>query len=263
MFPVLVQIGPIIIYSLWLFAGIGFLVGVFIFTHLAQQKRLNMNFIYDHSFTLFIWGLISARLFFVVRNLPFYFPDYSTQSFLSILYIWDKGLSLFGGLIGILIALIYFSKKEHEQTKKWLDIMTISIIFALAIGHIGTFLDGSAYGNVTNLPWGMIFNNPSIKYAVPIHPTQLYAFLYSTILGVSLLIYYRKHKPAAGKTMTIGIIAYFTLIFLEGFLRGDDVFIYAGLREEQWFSLFVLIITGGYLLRMYNRKRKKQDSDLS
>lgn len=263
MFPVLIQIGPIVVYSLWLFAGIGFLLGVFIFSLLAQQKRLNMNFIYDKSLSLFIWGLIGARLFFVLRNFPFYFPDYSTQSFLNILYIWDKGLSLFGGLLGIIIALIYFSRKAQEQTKKWFDILTISIIFALAVGHIGTFLDGSAYGNVTSLPWGMIFDNPSIKYAVPIHPTQIYAFIYSTILAIFLFTYYRRQKPAAGKTTSIGIISYFSLIFLEGFFRGDDVFIYSGLREEQWFALVVLIITGGYLLRRYNRSRKTQTPDPS
>lgn len=263
MFPVLIQIGPIVVYSLWLFAGIGFLLGVFIFSFLAQQKRLNMNFIYDHSFGLFIWGLIGSRLFFVLKNFSYYFPNYETQSFLNTLFIWDKGLSLFGGLIGIVIALIYYSKKEHEQTKKWFDILTISIIFALAVGHIGTFLDGSAYGNPTPLPWGMIFDNPSIKYAVPIHPTQIYAFLYSLILAIFLFIYYRRQKPAAGKTMFIGIISYFSLIFLEGFLRGDDIFIYAYLREEQWFALFILIITGGYLLRRYNRNRKIQKSDPS
>jgi len=257
MFPVLIQIGPIIVYSLWLFAGIGFLTGVFVFSFLAQQKRLNMNFIYDKSIPMFIWGLIGARLFFVLRNFQYYFPNYEIQSFLNILYIWDKGLSLLGGLIGIIIALVYYSRKEHEQTWKWLDILTISVIFALAIGHIGTFLDGTAYGNVTQLPWGMIFDNPSIKYAVPIHPTQIYAFVYSTLLSIFLVIYYRKKKPAAGKIMFIGIISYFLFVFLEGFLRGDDVFIYLGLREEQWFALLVLIITGGYLLKRYNKSRNQ------
>ncbi|MCD6109588.1 prolipoprotein diacylglyceryl transferase [bacterium] len=263
MFPVLIQIGPIVVYSLWLFAGIGFLFGVFVFSFIAQQKRLNISFIYDHSISLFIFGMISSRLFFVLENFQYYFQDYSIQSFTKIFFVWDKGLSLLGCLVGIILALFYYSKKEHEQTKKWLDILTISTISALAIGHIGTFLDGSSYGNVTSLPWGMIFDNPSIKYAVPIHPTQLYAFLYSTILAISLFIYYRRKKPIAGKITIIGLVSYFSFIFLEGFLRGDDVFMYAGLREEQWFSLLIFIIIGGYLLRRYNRKRKSQESKKS
>ncbi|MBA4336668.1 hypothetical protein C0416_02735 [bacterium] len=263
MFPVLFQIGPIIVYSLWLLTGVGFLLGVFIFSLLAQQKRLNMNFIYDHSLAFFVCGLIGARLFFILRNLQYYLPDFSINSFLSMLSIWDKGLSLLGGIIGIIIALFYYSRKEQEQTKKWLDILTISVIFALSIGHIGTFLDGSAYGNVTSLPWGIVFDNPSIKYAVPIHPTQIYAFLYSIIVAISLFMYYRKQKPVAGKTAFMGTLIYLMLMFIEGFLRGDDVFIYAGLREEQWLALFVFTIAGGYLARMYNRKRDKQESDNS
>jgi len=259
MFPVLIQVGPVVIYSLWLFAGIGFLFGVFVFSFIAQQKRLNMNFIYEHSITFFICGLISSRLLFVLKNLSYYFTDYSVQSFASTLFIWDKGLSLLGGIIGITISVIYFSKKENEQMEKWLDILTISTIFALAIGHIGTFLDGSAYGNPTSLPWGIIFDNPSIKYAVPIHPTQLYAFFYSTILAISLTVYYRRKKPTAGKTTLLGIGIYFLLVFLEGFLRGDDTFIYAGLREEQWFSILIFIIIGGYLFKMYNKARKPQE----
>jgi len=263
MFPVLFQIGPIIVYSLWLLAGIGFLIGVFVFSLLAQQKRLNMNFIYDHSLAFFICGLIGARLLFVLRNFQYYFTDLSANSLLNIISIWDKGLSLLGGILGIIIALFFYSRKEQEQTKKWLDILTISIIFAISIGHIGTFLDGSAYGNVTSLPWGIIFDNPSIKYAVPIHPTQIYAFLYSIIVAVSLFMYYRKQKPVAGKTAIMGTLIYFALIFLEGFLRGDDVFIYGGLREEQWLALLVFIIAGGYFARMYNRNRDKQESDNS
>lgn len=263
MFPVLLQIGPIVVYSLWLFTGIGFLLGVFIFSLLTQQKRLNINFIYDHSVAIFLCGIVGSRLIFILKNLNYYFADYSINSFLSTLFIWDKGLSLFGGILGLVMALIYYSIKKHEQTKKWLDIMTISIIAGLSIGHIGAFLDGSSYGNVTSLPWGVVFDNPSIKYAVPIHPTQIYAFLYCAILAATLIIYYKKQKPASGKTAFIGTVCYFSLVFIEGFLRGDDVFIYGGLREEQWLSIIILIIAGGYLFRMYNVNRNKKEPDNS
>lgn len=261
MFPVLIQIGPIVIYSLWLFAGMGFLFGVFIFSLLAQQKRLNMNFLYDNSIFIFFLGLFGARIFFILRNFNYYFVDYSLNSFLSIFFIWDKGLSLFGGILGIIGAIVYKSYKKQEQTKKWLDILTISIIFALSIGHIGAFLDGSSYGNVTSLPWGVVFDNPSIKYAVPIHPTQIYAFIYSLTLGIALFLYYRKQKPAAGKTTFLGIVSYSILVFIEGFFRGDDVLMYAGIREDQWVSILILIIAGGYLFRMYNVKRDKKEID--
>lgn len=262
MFPVLIQIGPIIVYSVWLFAGIGFLLGVFIFTYLAHKKRLNINFIYNHSFGLFISALIGARVVFVIKNFSYYFPEFNTQTFMHSLFIWDKGLSLIGGLLGIVGALLYYANKEKEQTKKWLDILTISALFALAVGHIGTFLDGSAYGNITSLPWGMIFDNPSIKYAVPIHPTQLYSFLFTSILAILLLFYYRKKRPKAGKTIYIGLGIYAVFLFLQGFIRGDDVLIVAGLREEQWLSIIILVILiGVYFLKRYNTQDETNKSD--
>jgi phosphatidylglycerol:prolipoprotein diacylglycerol transferase len=257
MFPVLFELGPVIVFSLWLFVGLGFIAGVVVFTKLAKMKRLNLNFIYKYSLSIFIFGLIGARLLYVAMNYQFYFYETNINSFLRILYIWeDKGLSLLGALIGITVSLIYFSYKEKEQTLKWLDILSISVISGLAVGHIGAFLDGINYGRETSLPWGIIFDNPSVKYAVPIHPTQIYAFIYSIIIAVALFFLYKKNKFKAGIIMMIALISYSAMMFLEGFIRGDDVITFLSLRIEQWFALLIIILTGGIFIYIYNKKRK-------
>lgn len=221
-----------------------------------------MNFIYHHSLSIFIWGLVGSRLLYVLLNFQLYFPDFTLSSILRVLYIWnDKGLSLIGALLGIGLSLIYFSMKEKEQTNRWLDILTISVITGLGIGHIGTFLDGSAYGKETSLPWGMVFDSPSIKYTVPIHPAQLYATLYSFIIVIVLYVLYRKGKFKAGILAISGLIAYMIMTFLSGFLRGDDVLTFLGLREEQIFALAVLILTGTYIFLRYNKKRTKKSTN--
>lgn len=258
MFPVILELGPIIIYSLWLFIGIAFIVGVFLFSHLAKEKRLNLNFIYKYTFQIFIFGLIGARLLFVARHYSIYLPDFSLSTIINLFSIWDKGLSLLGALIGIIASIVIYSIKEKEQTLKWLDTLTIATITGMAIGHIGAFLDGINYGNPTNLFWGVIFDNPSIKYAVEIHPVQLYAFIYSAAIALVLFLLYKKGKTKGGTIMKIGILAYFTMVFLEGFVRGDDVYIIFGLREEQWFALLILIITGGFIIYRYNKNRNKK-----
>ncbi len=257
MFPVLFELGPIIVFSLWLFVGLGFIAGVIIFTKLARIKRLNLNFVYKYSLSIFIFGIIGARLLYVLINYQFYFYEVNINSFLRIFYIWeDKGLSLLGALIGITLSLIYFSYKEKEQTLKWLDILTISVISGFTIGHLGAFLDGINYGRETNLPWGIIFDNPSVKYAVPIHPTQLYAFLYSVIIAAVLFFLYQKNKFKPGIILMIGLISYSAMMFLEGFIRGDDVITFLSLRVEQWFALLIIILTGGIFIYLYNKKRK-------
>jgi len=258
MFPVIFELGPIIIFSLWLFVGLAFLLGVFIFTKLARMKRLNINFIYKYSFPIFIFGLIGSRIVYVLENLQFYFYEINFYSFLRILFIWeDKGLSLIGAILGITLSLLYFSYKEKEQTLKWMDILTLSTISGLAIGHLGAFLDGINYGRETSLPWGIIFDNPSVKYAVPIHPTQLYAFLYSTIIVVVLFIVYKKKILKPGMTILVGLLSYAFMMLLEGFIRGDDVIMFLFLRIEQWLAILIIIITGGFLIYRYNKNRKK------
>lgn len=263
MFPVVFELGPIIIFSLWLFVGLAFLAGVIIFTKLARMKRLNINFLYKYSLLIFIFGLIGSRLLYVLENLQFYFYEINFYSFLRIFFIWeDKGLSLFGALLGIIGSLIYFSYKEKEQTLKWLDILTISIISGLSIGHIGTFLDGINYGRETSLPWGIIFDNPSVKYAVPIHPTQIYAFLYGAIIAIVLFILYKKNLVKTGMIMKIGLLSYSVMMFLEGFIRGDDVIMFLSIRIEQWLALLIIITTGALLIYSYNKNRKNNSNNL-
>jgi phosphatidylglycerol:prolipoprotein diacylglycerol transferase len=256
MYPVIIQIGPVIVYTLWLFVGIAFIAGVFIFTYLAKKKRLNMSFIYNHSFAIFLSTIIGARLFFVLSNFQLYFTEFSPQSLLSVLYIWDKGLSLTGAIAGLVFSIVYYSYRNNEQTTKWLDILTISIIAAMGIGHIGTFLDGSFYGKETDLPWGMVFESPSIKYAVPIHPVQLYAAILSFLIAFILYIIYKKNIYKKGFITITGMLSYFLMIFLLGFLRGDDVLEFLFLRIEQWFSLLMLVITGSYIIYRYNKDKK-------
>ena len=256
MFPVIFQIGPIIIYSLWLFTGIAFIFSVFVFTSLAKMKRLQLNFIYTNSINILVFGLIGARIAFVIENYYLYFPDLGLNSWLGVFYFWDKGLSFPGGIIGIALSLIYYSMKHKEQTKKWLDILAISTISGLIIGNIGRFLDGSSYGRETNLPWGVLFESPSIKYAVPIHPTQLYAALYSLMIAGVLFFFFAKTTFKAGAIALIGISSFFFMIFLEGFVRGDDVELLFGIRIEQCISILVLIIAAGsYIIYRYNIKR--------
>jgi phosphatidylglycerol:prolipoprotein diacylglycerol transferase len=227
-----------------------------VFTSLAKMKRLQLNFIYTNSINILILGLIGARIFFVIENYYLYFPDLSLNSWLGIFYFWDKGLSFLGGIIGIALSLIFYSRKQKEQTKKWLDILTISTIAGLIIGNIGRFLDGSSYGRETNLPWGILFESPSIKYAVPIHPTQLYAVLYSLIIAGVLFFFFAKTSFKAGIISVIGILSFFTMVFLEGFVRGDDVQMLLGLRIEQCLSILVFIIAAGsYIIYRYNIKR--------
>jgi len=252
MYPFLLEIGQITIYSLWVFTTIGFFAALLITTKLTTKNRLSLKFIADNSLTIFLSGLILARLTYVIYNFKIFFQEISLNSFIHIFYIWDKGLSPWGGILGIYISLIILSKKQKQETLKWLDIITTSILGAMIFANIGTFLDGSNYGKATTMPWGVIIKN-SI-YTVPIHPTQIYATIYTLIITIILYNLTSKRKSKyPGQITLIGIFLYSTSKFIEEFFRGDESNIILGLRETQIYVLITLTISLTILLnKQYN-----------
>lgn len=259
MYPVLLSIGPVTIYSLWIFIALGFFAALLIMNKLILKNRLQLKFISDHSLAIFFAGLIVARLVYVIKYHEFYFQELSTSSFFSIFYIWDKGLSAWGGLTGIGIGLLYFTyKEERENMSKWFDIFSVSVLGTISIINIGALLDGRNYGRETSLPWGVTIEN-SI-YAVPIHPTQIYATIYTGV--IALVLYNLFNNKIAKDPWTISLIAlggYSFFKFLEEFLRGDESFMIFGIREMQIFALLGIIIA---IIIFFVKKHRKTNTSL-
>jgi len=242
MYPILLQIGPITIYSLWIFVAIGFFSALLILNKLVQKNRLPLKFIANYSLAIFFGGLIMSRIVYIVRHYELYFQDFSVNSFLQLFYIWDKGLSPWGGILGIALSVLYFARKERESVLKWFDVLSVSIMGAIAFTNIGAFLDGRNYGRETDLPWGMIIEN-SI-YAVPIHPVQIYAAIYSGFLAIILYkLFNHKISKDPGTISLLAVGGYSFFKVLEEFLRGDESNFVLGMREVQIYALLALIIT--------------------
>lgn len=243
MYPIILQKGPVTIFSLWIFLAIAFFTAFLILINLSKRKRLKMQFLVNHSLAIFFGGLILSRIIHVIYNFNFYFYEINLNSFLGIFYIWDKGLSLWGAIFGVAIVIAYFAFKEKEDFKTWLDVLSVSVLGGLSVGNIGAFLDGSNYGSETSLPWGVIIEN-SI-YAVPIHPTQIYAAIYTALLAI-ILYKLSMHKIGkdSGNIALIAVASYSLFRFLEDFLRGDESIIILGLRDTQIYALLAIIISG-------------------
>ena len=249
--------GTVTVFSLWIFIGAGFFAALLILNKLAKKNRLKLQFLADYSLAIFFGGLMMSRLFFLLRNYDYYFKDFSWNGFFQIFYVWDKGLSVWGGITGIVLYLVYFCRKTGENSLKWLDVLSVSILGAICLGNIGAFLDGRNYGNETNLPWGVVIEN-SI-YAVPIHPVQIYAAVYTAILTIVLMqLFNHKIAKREGNISLLAVGSYGFLRFLEEFLRGDESNMFLGLREAQIYALLATVLSG--ILFYVRLRRKKKDA---
>lgn len=241
MYPILLEIGPIIVYSLWIFIAIGFFTALIIINKLALKTRLKLAFITEHSLSIFFSGIILSRLFYIIKFPNTYFHNFQISSIPKLFYIWDKGLSGWGGIIGIFLALTYFAYKDKEEIQKWLDVISVSIIGAIGVINVGAFFDGKNYGNETSLPWGTVIENS--MYAVPIHPVQLYASIYCLIITVILYkLFKRKISKTPGNISILALTSYSTCRFLEDFFRGDETSYLLGLREMQIYALLGIVV---------------------
>jgi phosphatidylglycerol---prolipoprotein diacylglyceryl transferase len=270
MHPIVFQTAFLSIHTIWVFFTIAIMVTAYSLIKIGIKNRLKLQFFTDNALGLFIWFLIGARILALALNYNIYFYEFSTETLPRIFYIWDKGLSFWGGVFAASLYFYKICKSNEQDFWRWLDSIAPAIIIGLAIWHLGTFFDGINYGNETGLPWGVNFANPAIKYAVPIHPTQIYAFLYSGIIAATLIFLNQNKKvqelEPKGLIGLIGLISYSFFRFLEEFLRGDDSWFIADIRVPQIISFVLLIAFSVVFYKRYNtmlfsRSRKRNSNN--
>lgn len=259
MFPVVFSTNFFELHTLWIFFSIAVIIMTIVLIRLSLANGLKVQFISSNAWKIIIWGLIGARIWSIVNNYNSYFGEISLASFLRLFYFWDKGLELWGAIIAATIYFYILCKKSEQNFWKWLDVIVPATILGLAIGDIGTFFDGTNYGTPSSLPWAVNFDNAAIKYSVPIHPTQIYAFLYSSIIFTVLFFLGQNEKikqmEKSGLIGLIGIASFCFFRFLEEFVRGDDSLMIFDIRIAQ---IAALIATIGSIIVIYLKFRKKR-----
>lgn len=244
MYPILFALGPVEIHTSSLLLSIGFIIAIVLLIKNIQLQRISMEFLMKHYFLFFIVGILGARFFYILIHFESYRETYPQNLFMSAFKIWDKNMSLAGGILSVILILIYYAKKENENILKWLDAITNPTLIIFIFYHIGNFLEGANYGMETLLPWGIVFESANVKYTVPIHPTQIYALLYTILIFIILKIMKKKRNTFKidGQYFFHALAFYSFFLFVEGFFRGDDTFMFGTLRIEQLLGAIICVI---------------------
>ena len=204
----------------------GFIIGWFIFKKFFRREGVPEKLLDPLLYTLLIATIVGARL----GHCLFYQPDYyltSWKGFLEIFMPWKGGLASHGGAVALILAMWWFAAhygKKYGFDFLWImDRLVITVCFAGALIRLGNLFNSEIYGDVTTLPWGIVFERNG--ETLPKHPTQLYEALSYTILGFGLLTAYNKRleKLKRGEIFGIFLICLFGVRFLIEFIKEPQV----------------------------------------
>lgn len=151
-------------------------------------------------------------------------------------------MSFHGGLIGVILVMLWFARKKKVSIFKLGDFVAPLIPLALGAGRLGNFINGELWGRPTDVPWGMVF--PQTGDGVPRHPSQLYELGLEGIALFALLWLFSTRQRPTGQVSAMFLIGYGAFRFLVEFTREPDNFLgllAGGLSMGQWLSLPMIV----------------------
>lgn len=242
-------------YSMFILIGVG--IAYILMIREAKKFSISTDFIFNLYFWTLIFGIIGARLYYVVFNWE-YFGSHIGE----IWQIWQGGLAIHGGILFGLITIGLYCKKHNVRILKILDMAVAPLILAQAIGRWGNFFNSEAYGVATtvnhlrdlHIPEFVIqgMNINGITYT----PTFFYESVCCAVGFVILMIAKRIKYIKVGQLSGIYLIWYGIVRFFIEASRTDSLTFF-GFKVAQIVSVIMIII--GIVLFIIGLKKSKYE----
>ena len=173
-------------------------------------------------------------------------------------YVGISGMSFHGGVIGVILASILFSRKYRINFLHFADLLSPAIPLGYTFGRLGNFINGELYGRVTTVSWGMYFPlDPTHQLR---HPSQLYEAFFEGIFLFIILWSIRKVKYFDGFLFFLYLIGYGLIRFFIEFVREPDPqlkFILGSFTMGQ--ILCLCMVLGGILIPIIARSNSNSN----
>ena len=225
----------------------GIIIGwVYSKKYLINDKSI-LN-IFDDLITYLIIGVIlGGRLGYIL----FYNLDYYLNNLNEVLMLWKGGMSFHGGIIGVVISTILFSKKHNINPFTFLDLIAVVAPIGIFLGRVANFLNSELYGKETEVPWSVIY--PKIDNLTR-HPSQIYEAIFEGLI-LFLILNLLVKKNLLGKKGLISscfLIFYSLFRFVLEFFREPDPqigYLIINMTMGQILSLILFVIGISLLLK--------------
>ena len=211
------SIGPLTVNYYGLIIGIGLLLAVWYGSKRCKHFGFRENDILDGVLWVTPFAILCARLYYCI----FSWDSYASDP-ISILYIWQGGLAIYGGVLGAIVGVAIFCKIKKIKLPALLDLVSLGFLIGQSIGRWGNFFNREAFGEATDIFCRMGLLNKYTGVVEYYHPTFLYESLWNAA-GFVLLHFLSKKRKFDGQ-IALGYVAWYGLgrAFIEG-LRTDSL----------------------------------------
>ncbi|MEH0020074.1 MAG: prolipoprotein diacylglyceryl transferase [Desulfobacter sp.] len=246
MYPILLEIGSLKLYTYGLFLALGFVIAIWFTKRNARFFGISDQAVSDLFFVILLAAIVGARLLYVIIN-----PEPYKQNFLDIFKIWNGGLVFFGGFVAAFLAAFVFLKIRRMEIWKTADILAPGLALGHSVGRLGCLFAGCCYGRTCELPFAVTFTHPQslAPLNVMLHPTQLYMVASNFILFLVLLAI-QKRKRFNGMVFLSYVMLYSVFRAVVEYFRGDfrGDFFFDFLSLSQGIGLVVSCLALGFMI---------------
>lgn len=252
MYPVLLEIGSLKLYTYGLFVALGFIAALAVSKRLAaRQKDFHPDLVTDLFFIVLLAGIIGARLFYILVNF-----SYFRENPLAVFRIWEGGLVFYGGFILAVAGAMVYLKIKHLPLHAAADILAPGIALGHAIGRIGCFFAGCCHGKTCTLPVAVTFHHPEAlaPLGVGLHPTQLYS-VFANFAIFLVLLFVGKIKKFPGMVFWTYVLLYSVARYIIEMFRGDvrGRFPFLEISTSQGICILLFVVSLIMLGRLYKK----------
>jgi phosphatidylglycerol---prolipoprotein diacylglyceryl transferase len=263
MYPELLKIGPITIYSYGLMLGVAFFVANILVTRELKRQGRDVSIATGVTMLALVAGVVGAKLFHILENWGDFLRAPAATAFSS------GGLTWYGGFLLATLCILFYLRHKRMRMITFADIAAPALAIGYGFGRVGCQLAGDGdYGIPTDLPWAMTYPHGTVstlsalnselagRYAqmypgraipadIPVHPAPVYEILLA--IAVFAFLYFRRTKPLpAGNQFAWFLVLHSACRFAVEIIRINPVLL-LGLSQAQLLSI-ALFLWGAYLL---------------
>ncbi|MEL7729722.1 prolipoprotein diacylglyceryl transferase [Citromicrobium bathyomarinum] len=215
----------------------------------APGAPMNRQHVEDLLFYCTLGVLLGGRLGYALFYKPELFVDFSHEGWMpwGLPRLWDGGMSFHGGVIGVVLALLWVSYRSNLNWLRVADYIAVNVPFGMFFGRLANFVNGELWGRPADVPWAMVFPNAG---DIARHPSQLYQ---AGLEGLAMMIimlslfWLTKARWKPGVLVGVFTIGIASARFINEFFRQPDAQLTefaarTGLSMGQWLSIPMILV---------------------